>query len=259
MAYLRLAPLGFGVGLLLAQTSWARADAPNPGAAKKPTHQIDLMLGNPRVQYPDTPLPQGDWSRLRRAVETRFHPTRSMITEDGRPMATARQVARMPEVRLGPPGRQLPPDEVTKQEAHEALQRAYDKPASMRAVEMATTTDEKGRIVSMKVVIPSGSQRFDDAAVEAVRDALAEYPLEETGRPLIMRWRIRGAYGVALPRLVTPPKIQHSSGRTSYTIPFPTAAWGTFDETKGKIQGHVAFEEKIETEVTLLSVTQAPE
>ena len=115
-------------------------------------------------------------------------------------------------------------------------------------------------MASVTVGIPSGSYRFDEAAVEAVRAALAEHPPYEERRQVMTRWHIRASYAVTMPRVSAPRVEQRSNARIPLRgIPLPQPIWLNFDESTGKVYVRRAFADKIETEVTLVSITSLPQ
>lgn len=248
--------------ILLAGLLWT-ADAHADGAANGATQdkkKVDLLLGDPRLLYrdgKDGPTVPPDWSAVRREIESHFHPTRTMITEASKPKVLARQLTSAPAPSGGQPGQVYAPDEnVEAQEQTEAIQQAYERPASTRTTEITVTTDPHGRIVSATVSSSSGSLHFDEAAMQAVREAVAERSPDDDRQAVMTRWRIRAAYGVTLPRAQAPLIPKSSNTRQpARGMPLLAPVWGTFDESSGRGQLHRAFADKIETEIKLLSIT----
>jgi TonB family protein len=234
-------------------TAWA--DGPPAAAGERKS--INLLLNDPRLGYRDTSTPPGGFAEVRRAIESRFRPSRLMITEDSKPAVALAQLQNVPAAASGPPGRKLATDEnVELQEATEAAQRAYERPSRARTAEVAVTLDARGRIVDEKVTQGSGNARFDAAALEAVHAAIADAATGEEGRAVVVRFRLRAAYGVTLPRAVTPLVPKSSSGRQPTGRPMlPMPFYTTFDESRGTAEVKRAFDDKIEVDVTLLSVT----
>lgn len=267
----------------------ARGDAPAPGKPPQPRlfptapppppppppppgserRRIDLLLTDPRLGGADTlPGPAaGDWAAARRSIEARFQPTRALITDEDKPTVALRQLTQNQVPSENPPTRRLTPDEnVEIQDATEAAQRAYERPVYSRAAEVTALTDESGRPVAVALSAPSGSQQFDEAAIEAVRRGLADRPPtpEPTApgaarRPMQSRWRVRAGYAVTLPRAVPPMAPRAANARMPVrAVPLPVPLWGTFDESRGTVQRGRAFTDKLEVEVRLLSLQPAP-
>lgn len=244
----------------LSMTPWALAGDPSiaphlaaiPAGAPK---RVNLLLANPLMRSRGELMPSSDWSEIRRNIKAQFCPTRTLITEDSKPRAVLRQMTNVPSPVAGPPGRPLPADDnADAQESVDAVQRAYERPASERVAEIVVVTAAGGDLISATVSIPSGSHRFDEAAVEAVRAALTEHPPYEERRQVITRWHIRGSYAVTMPRVLAPRVEQRSNARMPRRgIPLPQPVWINFDESTGRLYVKRAFEDKIETEVTLVS------
>ena len=253
-------------GLLEAKEAPAQGP-PAPGAPPKTAPplqnekpRVNLLLTEPRVIYRDSPTVPGDWSGVRREIESRFRPTRPMITEDAKPQVLGRQLTQAPLPAGGAPGQVYAPDDnVEVQEQTEALQRAYERPATSRTAEITASTDAQGRILSMQVSSSSGSAHFDEAALLAVREALADRQPDDERRAVVTRWRLRAAYAVTLPLAMAPAVARSSTGRVpTRGIPLLSPFWGTFDESSGTGQTKHAFSDKIETEIKLLSITPSP-
>lgn len=243
--------------LSFATTLYAEGVARADGVAAAPERKrVDLLLNDPRLGSREMAAPPGSFDEVRRGIESRFLPTRPMITEDAKPSVALRQLQN-PMPPSGPTGRKLSPDpNVELQEAAEAAQRAYERPVRTRTVDIAITVDARGRILDEKVEQPSGNSHFDGLALEAAHAAFADSDLNTEGRAVIVRFRIRAGYGVTLPRAVPLIAPRHSNGRAPAgrpTIPMPF--YGTFDETRGAAQVKPAFADKIDVDVKLLSVT----
>jgi hypothetical protein len=244
-----------GLWLLTAATPAGWAD-PKPSDPKpNPSKSLNLLLTDPRLAPHDTLMSKADWSAIRRAATTRFHPTRDQITDESKPKALLRQLARPATPTTDSPGRALSTDEhIELQESVDATQRAYERPASSRTVEITVKTSETGQVLGMAVSLPSGSPRFDEEAMLCLRDAFASYPPTEERRPMMSRWRVRAGYAVTLPKAMAPMVARTPSGRMpSRGIPLLAPIWGTFDETRGTAQTHHAFADKIDTQIELLS------
>lgn len=219
--------------------------------------RVDLLLHDPRLGTRDTLAPPGSFGEVRRNIEKRFRPTRTLITEDSKPAAALQQLQNNPVPMSGPNGRKQSLDpNIEVQEATEEAQRAYERPTRIRSVEVAFMLDARGRISDEKIVQPSGSTRFDAAALEAAHAAFADSDLENEGQAVVLRFRIRAGYGVTLPRALPLLAPRTPNGRVPSRGPtLPMPIHGTFDESRGTAQVHHAFEDKIEIEVNLLSVT----
>lgn len=242
----------------VAAPSVAKPVEPKPAdPAKVPSKPIDLLLTDPRLAPRDTLMSPADWGAIRRAATTRFHPTRDQITEEPKPKALLRQLANPAVPTLDPAGGKVSTDEhLELQESVDATQRAYERPASSRTVEITVKTSETGQVLGMAVSLPSGSPRLDEEAMLCLRDAFAAYPPTEERRPMVSRWRVRAGYAVTLPKAMAPMVERTPNGRLpSRGIPLLAPIWGTFDETRGTAKTHHAFADKIETQIELLSRT----
>ena len=222
-----------------------------------PSKSLDLLLTDPRLAPRDTLMSPADWGAIRRAATTRFHPTRDQITEESKPKALLRQLANPAVPTSDPAGGKVSTDEhIELQESVDATQRAYERPASSRVVEITVKTSETGQVLGMAVSLPSGSPRFDEEAMLCLRDAFASCRPTEDLRPMVSRWRVRAGYAVTLPKAMAPMVARTPHGRMpSRGIPLLAPIWGTFDETRGTAQTHHAFADKIETQIELLSRT----
>jgi hypothetical protein len=195
--------------------------------------------------------PPVDFSEFRRDIQARFQPTRTLITEDSKPHAVLRQVTSLPPPVGGSPGRVLPPSPLIEaQDAAEAVRQAYEHPTYERTAEVTVVTGAGGEIVRIEVSASSGQQHFDEVGVEAVRSALTGQRSNPKLRDVRMRWRLRASYAVTMPRVLVP------LGRG---LPVPQPVWWEFNEANGTIATKRAFADKIDTEVSLISVTAASE
>lgn len=245
--------------LILTATLQAGGVALAEGGAPE-RKRVDLLINDPRLSGRERSSPPIGFDEVRRGIESRFRPTRLLITEDAKPTVALRQLQN-PVPPSGPTGRKLSPDpNVELQEAAEEAQRAYERPVRTRTVTVAITVDARGRIAEEKVEQPSGNSHFDAAALEAAHAAFVDSDVsaevDADKRAVVVRFRIRAGYGVTLPRAVPLIAPRTSNGRAPAgrpTIPMPF--YGTFDESRGKAQVKTAFEDKIEVDVQLLSVT----
>lgn len=202
-----------------------------------------------------------DWGAIWRAASTRFRPTREQITDETKPKMLMRQLTSPSPPVQDAPGRKLSTDpHVEQQDAVDAVQRGYERPATTRTVELAVHTSATGQVLAIDVILPSGSAQLDGEAMQALRDAFAAYPPQEERRPMLSRWRVRAGYAVTLPKALAPMTDRAANARTpSRGIPLLVPFWQTFDAngSPGSSQTNHAFAGKIETQVELLS--QLPE
>lgn len=205
----------------------------------------------------DTTMSLADWGAIRRAASTRFRPSRELITDDSKPKVLAKQLVSAGPPPPDPPGRKISTDEhVEAQDAVDATRSLYERKVSQRSVEITVHTGATGQIESMQVTFASGNPRFDEEAMVCLRDAFAAYPPMEERRPFVSRWRVRGGYGIALPRSLAPMTPRASNARMpARGIRIPVPLWGTFDETTGVGKANYAFSDQIESQVELISHT----
>lgn len=226
----------------------------NPPASYPTPKYPDLLLTDRRLSPADTVMPLSDWGAIRRAASTRFRPTREQITDAGKPKVLLRQLTQPSPPQGQPPGRKISTDDnVELQDTVDATVRSYERPVSIRTVELVVTTTDLGQIEEVSVSLPSGSPRFDEEAITCLRDAFAAYPPKEDRRPMLSRWRIRGGYGVTLPRALAPITPRAANAKVpNQGIPMLVPVWGSFDESRGTTQTRHAFADLIDTQIDLL-------
>jgi hypothetical protein len=85
------------------------------------------------------------------------------------------------------------------QEQQQAMQAAMGRPASWLSTEVEAVIDGAGKIVSLRVVVPSGRRKYDRAVLEAVKQAIKDRgALDEPG-PVVTRWAVDASVSVAPP------------------------------------------------------------
>ncbi len=254
---LSLLALGLWSSAALAETADDGKPDPSKPSDRPAPKSVNLLLNDPRLMPRDTTMSLADWGAIRRAASTRFRPSREQITDESKPKVLARQLVSASPPPPDPAGRKISTDDhVEAQDAVDASRSAYERKVSQRSVEITVHTGATGQIESIQVTLPSGSPRFDEEAMLCLRDAFAAYPPIEERRPFVSRWRVRGGYGVALPRTLAPMTPRVSNGRMpARGIPIPVPLWGTFDETKGVGKTNYAFSDQIESQVELISHT----
>ena len=141
-------------------------------------------------------------------------------------------------------------------------------PVALAEGEQAFGAPLVGDRVAVALSAPSGSQKFDEAALEAVRRGLVDRPptpppapaaSAAERRPMQSRWRVRAGYAVTLPRAVPPMTPRAANARMPvHGVPLPVPLWGTFDESRGTVREGRAFTDKLEVEVRLMSLQPAP-
>ena len=192
------------------------------------------------------------WRAVERGIAARFQPSVKAIADGPRFVAAARQLgAARPRTRPGEPTPRTFEDEVSAQIL--ACQDAFDEPARWRQLVIEVAVDAEGVLGSAEVVLPSGSARLDQAALDAVRAAASAQPLRDPRGPVVARFRVEAARAVPLPRLT--PVFKPGTGRVQDMLPMMPFR---FDESARRASLRAPLSDGVRTRVTLLSVARAP-
>jgi len=154
------------------------------------------------------------WREAERRVTEGFHPPLDLVKQDDVGKTYAKQV--FESWRDGPPkGGDLPrgidpsaPLPGVSPGANlgglaldqaVASQQATGRPQGWLRTEVEVVIDEAGRVVSAKVLHPSGRRRYDRAAVDAVTKAIGAGGAPEDKRAVVTRWSVEATLAVAPP------------------------------------------------------------
>jgi TonB family protein len=160
---------------------------------------------------------------------------------------------RGPERTRNEPAPDNPRGAISLEDQVEATHLAARRPRHWRSVEIEVRLDPEGGLQSARVVSPSADSRLDDAALVAVREAVARHPIAGPAGQYLARFQISAA------RSVTPldhaPVIDPLSRRVRGVVPKMRFH---FDESSGKMTPEKPFTQQLHTDVKLLSLTPNP-
>jgi TonB family protein len=107
-------------------------------------------------------------------------------------------------------------------------------PSYRLRTEVEVVVGADGRVISSRLVARSGRRKFDQSALEAVRQAVENGGALDEGAAVVTRWAVEAWVKVAPPA--------------------PVAGF-SFDETTGKVNGSYPLKKQVQTKIALLSVT----
>ncbi|MSP61478.1 MAG: energy transducer TonB [Myxococcales bacterium] len=175
------------------------------------------------------------WREAERRMDTDFRPPRALVTDAGAGETFLKQVlAARP--RGGDTRRGVDPSvEAANLPYAQALAAtaATGAAASWVRAEIEVVIDESGRVVSARVLSPSGRRKFDQAALEAVRKAIDGHGALDEKTAVVTRWAVEASMAVAP----------------------PTSLGFGFDESSGRVAGSYPMKKEVKTRVALLSVS----
>lgn len=245
------------------------AEAPARGTsgpvAGAPVRGLEQLLpgggGGPR----DSLAGPGDWGAARGAIAAEFAPTAEQLAAGGKAAAVARQLTSgarpAPALPSVAAAAAEPTGDIDVSGQVEAAQDAYEKPATARSAEVTARLTPTGRIDSLEISVSSGSTRFDEAALSAVRRGLGEHPVRETrwpGQSVQARFRLTATRAVTLPRFSPVREPSRSNARAPSRGLFLNGGL-SFDETGGGARVQRPFADQLRYDVQVLSVLPVPE
>ncbi len=187
------------------------------------------------------------WRPVKVSALASFHPPPASISSSARAVLLTKQFAHASPA-PGPPDRTtIPVAAPDLFGATNAIHDAWARPVVRREAFVEAVVDAHGELQSITVETPSGDGRFDDAALDALRGALALHPMPDSGSRVI-RWRVTATRAVQPPRIHTAIPL-----KTRPTGLVPQMAF-KFDETKAGIKPQVPFSDEVKTEIELVSV-----
>lgn len=211
----------------------------------------------------------GKWHSVRDAITAEFRPTAKLITSESKPVALVKQLTQGAAMRSAPPtltsAVSEPTGELDPVGQANAARQAYERPATVRTVELAVVIEADGQPSTIEVLKPSGVSAFDDAAISAVRRALRERQRAEPdghadGLPparVVARMRVSAGRAVELPHLV--PAREPTANNARHPVRGLLGGFtGQFDETSRYARADRPLGDIVSTQVELISVTPAP-
>lgn len=200
------------------------------------------------------------WHDVEMRIQDSFHPPRGAVTKASTAVVLGRQLLNTGDNRapMDPFGR---PAEPLAREAGLAAdvmagQDAARRPAFWTRAEIVTEVGPDGFLRRAEIAASSGKAAFDKLAIEAVCAAIAERPILDGCRRISpcttrIRWAVEATVRVEPPPVMVPSD-RHTGGPDSRILPL--ALRFSFDEAKGKLQHHRAFETEVRTRIKLLSI-----
>ncbi|HEY7956117.1 MAG TPA: TonB C-terminal domain-containing protein [Polyangia bacterium] len=181
-------------------------------AAARVDDLVGRLVGHERVE---SGAVRPRWRDAERRLTETFRPPLALVKQESVGKMFVHQLLR--ELREGPPpagkvaravdasrlnvlgvsdGTNLPS---LPQEQQQAMQAAMGRPASWLSTEVEAVIDGAGKIVSLRVVVPSGRRKYDRAVLEAVKQAIKDRgALDEPG-PVVTLWAVDASVSVAPP------------------------------------------------------------
>jgi hypothetical protein len=199
-----------------------------------------------------------EWRIAERGVRELFQPSLAIVADGSAPRALAEQVLRNPAEAGPAPRTQRPAPELDRDreldldEQIEATQRATRQPARWRVVEIEARLDGAGGLESARVVAPSADARLDDAALGAVREAIARHPVARADGLRVARFRIAAAR-VVTPLDVSPLVAPAAPPRVRGLMP---KVRFQFDEVRGGMKAEKPYTQEVRTDVKLVSLAR---
>jgi len=190
------------------------------------------------------------WRSVKLAAIAAFHPAPASVSSSSRARLLGQQYSNLTPVAGSPDRKTVPVAAPDLFGATNAVHDAWAQATVRRDAILVAVVDARGELQSIELESPSGDHRFDDAALEALRRAIAEHPVAE-GAARLTRWRVGAT------RAVRPPRVHPVVPmRTRPTGIVPQMAF-KFDETRPGLQPQVPFTDEVKTDVELLSVVVA--
>lgn len=199
-----------------------------------------------------------DWRGAERVMSARFKPTLSSVAKGSAPRALVSQALSNGPGQTAPARGDLAPstsgeadhkygaieldDQV--EAAHRAIRRGRDGREAVVEVELG----EGGALAEARVVVPSGSSSFDQAALDAVSAGITNQPVTAHQGMRMARFRFAAARAVT-PLDLAPAGSPASRNRVRGLVPKVRIQ---FDEVQGKVEAERPYGETLQSEVRLV-------
>ena len=196
------------------------------------------------------------WRDVERQIDGGFHPTVEEVTRENGALTAVKQLPVGAKPESGPVPRGTDDSHSVESDARgfaesraeqvAAAHRAYESPRGWKRVEIESEVDADGRLVLLRVALPSGRHELDRAALAAVKAALERRPPRDGH--VMARWAVKAAVATNLP----------AAGAITDEVSGRAVGGGvglsfSFDES-GHFSVDIPFQRKVNTRVSLVGI-----